>query len=62
MLSVDQPLLLTSGGGEATESSIKLARAYWKMRGQPGKTKVISRVDGYHGVTLAAMSATGIAA
>ena len=50
----------TSGGGEATESSIKLARAYWKMRGRPGKTKVISRIDGYHGVTLAAMSATGI--
>ena len=52
----------TSGGGEATESSIKLARAYWKMRGRPGKTGVISRVDGYHGVTLAAMSATGISA
>ena len=51
----------TSGGGEATESSIKLSRAYWKMHGRPGKTKVISRVDGYHGVTLAAMSATGIA-
>ena len=51
----------TSGGGEATESSIKLSRAYWKMRGRPDKTKVISRVDGYHGVTLAAMSATGIA-
>ena len=51
----------TSGGGEATESSIKLARAYWKIKGQPEKTKVISRVDGYHGVTLAAMSATGIA-
>ena len=51
----------TSGGGEATESSIKLARAYWKLRGRPGKTKVISRSDAYHGVTLAAMSATGIA-
>ena len=50
----------TSGGGEATESSIKLARAYWKLRGQPDKTKVISRIEGYHGVTLAAMSATGM--
>ena len=50
----------TSGGGEATESSIKAARAYWKLRGRPAKTKVISRIDGYHGVTLAAMSATGI--
>lgn len=50
----------TSGGGEATESSIKMARAVWKLRGRPAKTKVISRVDAYHGVTLAAMSATGI--
>ena len=52
----------TSGGGEATESSIKTARSYWKLRGKPTKTKVISREFGYHGVTLAAMSATGIPA
>ena len=50
----------TSGGGEATDSAIKTARAFWKLRGRSSKTKVISRVDGYHGVTLAAMSATGI--
>ena len=50
----------TSGGGEATDSSIKMARACWKLRGRPDKTKVISRVNGYHGVTLAAMSATGL--
>ena len=50
----------TSGGGEATDSSIKMARACWKLRGRPDKTKVISRINGYHGVTLAAMSATGL--
>ena len=50
----------TCGGGEATESSIKIARSYWKLRGKSEKTKVISRQWGYHGVTLAAMSATGI--
>ena len=50
----------TSGGAEATESSIKMSRAYWKLKGHPEKTKVISRIDGYHGVTLAAMSATGL--
>ncbi len=49
-----------SGGGEASESSFKVARSYWKLKGYPGKTKVISRQWGYHGVTLAAMSATGI--
>lgn len=51
----------TSGGGEASESSFKTARYYWRAKGQPEKTKVISRQWGYHGVTLAAMSATGIA-
>lgn len=50
----------TSGGGEATDSAIKTARFYFNTRGQPEKTHVISRIWGYHGVTLAAMSATGI--
>ena len=50
----------TCGGGEASESSFKMARSYWKLRGKPDKTKVLSRQWGYHGVTLAAMSATGI--
>ncbi len=50
----------TSGGAEATEASIKTGRYYWKMLGQPEKTKVISRQWGYHGTTLAAMSATGM--
>lgn len=51
----------TSGGAEANETAIKVARSYWKLRGRPGKTKVISHELGYHGTTLAAMSATGIA-
>ena len=50
----------TSGGGESTDSNFKLARFYWKTRGKPEKTKVISRIWGYHGVTFAAMCATGI--
>jgi len=51
----------TSGGGESADSAFKTARYYWKLKGKPEKTKVISRQWGYHGVTLAAMSATGIA-
>lgn len=50
----------TSGGGESSESNFKTARYYWKLKGKPDKTKVISLQWGYHGVTLAAMSATGI--
>ena len=52
----------TSGGAESTESSLKTARFYWKAVGRPDKWKVISREWAYHGVTLAAMSATGISA
>lgn len=52
----------TSGGGESTDAAIKMARYYWKLRGRPDKTKVISRTWGYHGVTFAAMCATGMAA
>jgi len=50
----------TSGGAESTESSFKTARFYWKAQGKPNKVKVISRMLAYHGVTMAAMSATGI--
>jgi putrescine---pyruvate transaminase len=52
----------TSGGAEATETSIKTARFYWKAVGRPDKVKFISRRRGYHGLTLAAMSATGLGA
>ncbi|HNP73419.1 MAG TPA: aspartate aminotransferase family protein [Kouleothrix sp.] len=51
----------TSGGAEASESSFKTARFYWKALGKPDKTKIIARTRAYHGVTLAAMSATGLA-
>jgi len=49
----------TTAGAEANETAFKIARYYWKVRGAPQKVKVISRVHAYHGVTLAAMSATG---
>jgi adenosylmethionine-8-amino-7-oxononanoate aminotransferase len=49
-----------SGGAEANESAFKTVRYYWKRKGKADKVKVISRQHGYHGVTLAAMSATGL--
>lgn len=48
----------TTSGAESNESAFKTARYYWKRMGKPGKVKIISRFYGYHGVTLAAMSAT----
>jgi putrescine aminotransferase len=52
----------TTAGAESNESSFKFARYYWKVKDQPQKTKIISRLHAYHGVTMAAMSATGMAA
>ncbi|MDP8923942.1 MAG: aspartate aminotransferase family protein [Chloroflexota bacterium] len=52
----------TSGGAESNESAFKTARFYWKARGKPDKVKIVSRKWGYHGVSIAAMSATGIPA
>ncbi len=50
----------SSGGAESNESAFKTVRYYWRRLGKPDKTKVISRINGYHGITLAAMSATGM--
>jgi adenosylmethionine-8-amino-7-oxononanoate aminotransferase len=55
-------VFFTSGGAEANESAFKTARFFWKAQGKPGKVKIIARQQAYHGVTLQAMSATGMAA
>ncbi len=48
-----------SGGSEANEAAIKLARQYAVVTGQGGRAKVISRNPSYHGSTLGALSVTG---
>jgi adenosylmethionine-8-amino-7-oxononanoate aminotransferase len=52
-------LYFTSGGSEATETAIKLARQYHLESGQPQRYGVISRRQSYHGSTLGAMSVSG---
>ncbi len=52
----------TTAGAESNKSAFKFARYYWKIKDKPNKTKIISRTHAYHGVTMAAMSATGMAA
>lgn len=47
-----------SGGSEATEAAIKLARQYWMQAGHPRKFKIISRYRSYHGGTGHAMAAS----
>lgn len=51
----------TSGGSESNDTAFKLVRHYYKLKGQPEKKKIIGLERGYHGVTVGATSATGIA-
>lgn len=48
-----------SGGSEATENAMKMARQYHKQSGNGGKYKIVSRYGSYHGGTFGAMSASG---
>src|SRR6266404_1988132 len=49
----------TSGGSEATETAIKLARQFHLESGQPARYRVVSRRQSYHGSTLGAMTVSG---
>jgi adenosylmethionine-8-amino-7-oxononanoate aminotransferase len=53
-------VFFTSGGSEAVESALKLARNYHRVRGNGQKHKTIAREIAYHGTSLGALSATGI--
>jgi adenosylmethionine-8-amino-7-oxononanoate aminotransferase len=55
-------VFFTTGGSEAVESAWKLARQYFKVIGEPGRFKVLSRDIAYHGATMGALSITGLAA
>lgn len=50
----------TDSGSEAVDSALKIARAYWRKRGQGGKTRLIGRAKGYHGVNFGGISVGGI--
>ena len=52
-------IFFVSGGSEAVETCIKLARQWAVATGQPKRWKVISRMPSYHGGTLGALSVTG---
>jgi adenosylmethionine-8-amino-7-oxononanoate aminotransferase len=55
-------VFFTSGGSEAVESAWKLAKAYHHAKGEPLRHKLISRKLAYHGVTMGALTATGLTA
>jgi adenosylmethionine-8-amino-7-oxononanoate aminotransferase len=55
----DGRVYFTSGGSEATETALKLARQYWLERGERKRFRVLSRLQSYHGSTLGALSVSG---
>ncbi len=52
-------VFLVSGGSEAVEAAIKLARQYFVEKGEPGRNHLIARKQSYHGNTLGALAVGG---
>jgi beta-alanine--pyruvate transaminase len=50
----------TGSGSESADTSLKIARAYWRKKGMASKTKLIGRAKGYHGVNFGGISVGGI--
>ncbi|WP_414449180.1 aspartate aminotransferase family protein [Burkholderia sp. 22PA0099] len=55
-------VFFTGSGSEAADTSLKMARAYWRAKGKGTKTRLIGREKGYHGVNFGGISVGGIAA
>jgi beta-alanine--pyruvate transaminase len=53
-------VFFTNSGSEAADTSLKMARAYWRVKGEASKTKLIGRSKGYHGVNFGGISVGGI--
>ena len=54
-------VFFTSSGSEAADTALKMARAYWRIKGQGGRTRLIGREKGYHGVNFGGISVGGMA-
>jgi beta-alanine--pyruvate transaminase len=55
-------VFFTGSGSEAADTSLKMARAYWRAKGQGTKTRLIGRDKGYHGVNFGGISVGGVVA
>jgi len=55
-------VFFTGSGSESADTSLKMARAYWRTKGQASKTRFIGREKGYHGVNFGGISVGGIVA
>lgn len=53
-------VFFTGSGSESADTSLKMARAYWRAKGMGQKTRLIGREKGYHGVNFGGISVGGI--
>lgn len=53
-------VFFNSSGSEAVDTALRMARFYWQTKGQPERSVIIGRVNGYHGSTLAGVSMGGM--
>ena len=53
-------VFFTGSGSESADTSLKMARAYWRTKGQASKTRLIGREKGYHGVNFGGISVGGM--
>jgi len=53
-------IFFTNSGSESVETALKIALAYQKARGKPGKYRLIGRERAYHGVNFGGMSVGGM--
>lgn len=53
-------VFFTGSGSEGNDTVLRLVRHYWALKGKPGKKTVISRINGYHGSTVAGASLGGM--
>jgi len=53
-------VFFTDSGSETVDTALKMARGYWRSKGQPGKSKFIGRMKGYHGVNYGGVGVGGI--
>jgi beta-alanine--pyruvate transaminase len=53
-------IFFTNSGSESVDSALKIALAYQRARGQPGRTRLIGRERGYHGTNFGGTSVGGI--
>lgn len=53
-------VFFTDSGSESADTAIKMAKAYWRLRGRAEKVRMVGRAKGYHGVNIGGTSIGGI--